>query len=329
MLPATPTTSNRFAMSCLDESSTNSGTHRLATSPGVVFAKRKRSPFKGAMLNSSALQNGAAAAFEGPGNGNLGSPAVFSRQSNTGLLDGNGTRRAKATQRKSLIITEEEEEEEEEAASRGVAQAMARVHDDEHDGTNDDDDDDNDNDDEGSIEEVDHFTPIHLNRGESVHSILFFDDPGLNDETRYISEGLRSAFHTQPSTPAYEVDRQLEKHIEAEASGRLSPADAPQLEQPRRIKAPKIRINPDASSSLGQYNTDLSRFQSRDPIDTQSTTSTVQTTDRTTPRSSPLREKSDNAGNFPVIPTRTSSGQLKTAGAYSYYAAAIAHEAAR
>lgn len=63
---------------------------------------------------------------------------------NMGMLDPQPRRGPRAQQRKSLIITEEEEEPEEE------------------------------------IEEVDEFPAVRLGRGESVHSIMFLDDPVLD-----------------------------------------------------------------------------------------------------------------------------------------------------
>lgn len=105
---------------------------------GVLFARRKKSPFKGPMLNSN---------FFGVNIGpSQGSPAIRMRESsdgkiNLGLRD--LTRRTgDKSRRKSQIIEEEEEEEAE----------------------------------DGDIEEVDQFPPVEVGRGESVHSITIWDD---------------------------------------------------------------------------------------------------------------------------------------------------------
>lgn len=118
-----------------------------------MFARRKKSAFKGPMLNSGTLGNG------GNIGAGLGSPAIFGNAGrvreasashlNMGLLDARPQRAARAPQRKSLIITEEDEE-------------LAE---------------------EEDIEEVEAFPPVDLARGESVHSIVFIDDPGTDPET--------------------------------------------------------------------------------------------------------------------------------------------------
>lgn len=121
----------------------------------VLFARRKKSPFKGPMLNPSAFGTSGTAA------GSLGSPALFggggrpreasASHLNTGLLDAAPrAQRPRPQQRKSMIITEEEEE-----PAEGE---------------------------EEEIEEVEAFPPVNLRRGESVHSIVFIDDPRLDED---------------------------------------------------------------------------------------------------------------------------------------------------
>ena len=110
---------------------------------GLVFARRKKSPFKGAMLNS-----GLFGLSIGPGQA---SPAIRSREGSAGRLNlglqdlrGTGSVRSRGNRRKSQIIEEEEEGEEE------------------------------------AIEEVDAFEPVdlHLRKGERVHSVTVWDEGG-------------------------------------------------------------------------------------------------------------------------------------------------------
>ncbi|KAK5101480.1 hypothetical protein LTR24_000536 [Lithohypha guttulata] len=142
ILPATPSAGS-FPAGVRNRSGSDERPDMTGSS--VLFAKRKKSPFKGPMLNFSTVN------ANGMTNGGLGSPALFSRpreasgsHMNMGLLDPQSRRAPRAQQRKSLIITEEEEEPEEE------------------------------------IEEVDEFPVVRLGRGESVHSIMFLDDPVLD-----------------------------------------------------------------------------------------------------------------------------------------------------
>jgi hypothetical protein len=121
----------------------------LSTPPtGLVFARRKKSAFKGPVLNGALLGL------------NLGSgqpsPSLRAREGsagrlNLGLHDLNRSTsgRSNKAQRKSQIIEEEEEDENEEA-----------------------------------IEEVDAFDPVDLARGERVHSITIWDDALRGDELR-------------------------------------------------------------------------------------------------------------------------------------------------
>lgn len=142
ILPATPST-GAFPAGVRDRSGSDGKPD--VTGSSVLFAKRKKSPFKGPNLNFSTVNT------NGMINSGLGSPAMFSRpreasgsHMNVGLLDAQPRRGPRTQQRKSLIITEEEEEPEEE------------------------------------IEEVEEFPAVRLGKGESVHSIMFLDDPVLS-----------------------------------------------------------------------------------------------------------------------------------------------------
>jgi hypothetical protein len=139
---------------------------------GLLFAKRKKSPWKGPVLNSSIFGNSSSSAS----GASLGSPAVGisrlgasnsdGRVLNLGLRD--LARRARGGEngqggkgstgrRKSQIIEEEEEDE------NVVGEAVLAEEDE----------------DEEVIEEVDEFSDVEdgLKRGESVHSIVMWDDP--------------------------------------------------------------------------------------------------------------------------------------------------------
>ena len=130
---------------------------------GLLFAKRKKSPFKGPTLNSSLFGTTVSAP--------LGSPAVGTGRGssdnklNLGFRDfarrarGNETstnNANKANRRKSNIIEEEEEEDDD-------GQGMIVPEEDEE-----------------AIEEVDEFSDVEdgLRRGESVHSIVVWDHDG-------------------------------------------------------------------------------------------------------------------------------------------------------
>lgn len=152
VLPVTPNSTPRLGGS---RDRSGSGEHEAANmGSSVMFARRKKSPFKGPMLSAGSFSNSGNA-----GPAALGSPAIFSSTGKTrevsashmnmGLLDVRPQRAARGPQRRSLIITEEEEEPEE----------------------------------EDFIEEVEAFPPVDLGRGESVHSIIFIDDPGTDAES--------------------------------------------------------------------------------------------------------------------------------------------------
>lgn len=118
---------------------------------GVMFARRKKSAFKGLSINSGFF--GSSIGHIGPG---LGSPLIRPREGsdgkvNLGLRDAmrRGSAGGKGGKRKSQIIEEEEEDED------GLAEGE----------------------DGEEIEEVDAFTPVDLARGESVQSITVWDDP--------------------------------------------------------------------------------------------------------------------------------------------------------
>lgn len=153
VLPVTPNSTPRLGGS--RDRSGNEEHEGSNMGSSVMFARRKKSPFKGPMLSAGSLSHNG-----NTGSAALGSPAFFSSAGkvredsaahmNMGLLDARPQRAARAPQRKSLIITEEEEEPEEE---------------------------------EEEIEEVEAFPPVDLGRGESVHSIVFIDDPGTDGES--------------------------------------------------------------------------------------------------------------------------------------------------
>jgi hypothetical protein len=167
VLPATPITNSHFlsgikrAENSLPGSEADHSTiPRSADEPapplstpstGLVFARRKKSAFKGPALNSGlfGLNVGSAQA----------SPSLRNREGsagrlNLGLHDLNRSTsgRSNKARRKSQIIEEEEEEEEEEN--------------------------------EEVIEEVDAFDPVDLGRGERVHSITIWDDVLRGEESR-------------------------------------------------------------------------------------------------------------------------------------------------
>jgi hypothetical protein len=122
----------------------------LSTPPtGLVFARRKKSAFKGPVLNGALLGL------------NLGagqpSPSLRPRDGSAGRLNlglhdlkRSTSGRSNKARRKSQIIEEEEEEGENEEA----------------------------------IEEVDAFDPVDLARGERVHSITIWDDALRGEESR-------------------------------------------------------------------------------------------------------------------------------------------------
>jgi hypothetical protein len=118
-----------------------------------MFARRKKSAFKGPMLNSGFF--GSSIGYYGPGHG---SPAIRPREGSEGRMNialRDGVRRGSAggKKRRSQII--EEEEEEEVAVDFGEG--------------------------EEEIEEVEAFSPVDLAKGESVQSVTVWDDPTLDD----------------------------------------------------------------------------------------------------------------------------------------------------
>jgi serine/threonine protein kinase len=161
---------------------------------GLLFAKRKKSPFKGPMLNSSLFGTSSHAP--------LGSPAVGTNKAASenrfGLRDlarrargsDHSTGDGKAHRRKSNIIEEEEEEEEDGAGAVSPGQKIDEY-------AVDDDDDD--------IEEVDEFSDIEegLKRGERVDSIVIWDDPAeVNPSTDNDGRDDERETHSKSGTEA-------------------------------------------------------------------------------------------------------------------------------
>jgi serine/threonine protein kinase len=124
---------------------------------GVMFARRKKSPFKGPVLNSAFLASGIPAA--------IGSPAFFGSQRpregsdgkpNLGLRDvgsANHQRQGSKSKRKSQIIEEEEEEEDEQQGGTLLEE-----------------------DEDEEVEEVDDFPAVQLGKGERLNSITIWND---------------------------------------------------------------------------------------------------------------------------------------------------------
>ena len=180
------------------------GTDHMGSS--VLFARRKKSPFKGPMLNSGMLS------ANSPGVGaSLGSPALFGRprevsgsHMNMGLLDARPQRTARAPQRKSMVITEEEEEEPEE----GLLEEE-----------------------EEEIEEVEAFQPVDLRKGERVASIIYLDDPATEDE-------VEPPDLAQPDPQlTHALQQYEEKHVFDHSKGEMN-------EEPRLEKKESVRIGP-------------------------------------------------------------------------------------
>ena len=147
-------------------------------SSGLMFARRKRSAFKGPQLTSSSLFGNSI----GVAPLTVGSPALFDRHRigsgerlNLGLRDpnrrGSGARRGK-DRRKSQIIEEEEEEQDEDGDQEredgdtvtGTGEGANEVEEEE--------------DEEDDIEEVEAFSPITVDesRGEMVHSVTVWEE---------------------------------------------------------------------------------------------------------------------------------------------------------
>ncbi|EXJ81420.1 CAMK/CAMKL/MARK protein kinase [Capronia epimyces CBS 606.96] len=155
---------------------------------GVMFARRKKSPFKGPMLNPAFFSASTLPAA-------VGSPAIVSGRNregsagkiNLGLRDFVGRRGSGAGlgvgagagsgKRKSQIIEEEDEDEDNVAANGG----RTGVLDEDAEGAEDEDEDE--------IEEVDAFHAIELNKGERVQSITIWNDAvEEGDEEAYTGE---------------------------------------------------------------------------------------------------------------------------------------------
>jgi hypothetical protein len=164
VLPATPTTSSHILSTARRAKNSTPGLEvdnsapprmadeaapTLSTPPtSLVFARRKKSAFKGPVLNGTLLGLNLGAGQPSPSlRGREGS----SGRLNLGLHDLNrsASGRSNKGRRKSQIIEEEEEDENEEA-----------------------------------IEEVDTFDPVDLARGERVHSITIWDDALRGEEPR-------------------------------------------------------------------------------------------------------------------------------------------------
>ena len=106
----------------------------------LVFAKRKKSAFKGPSLNTSPFGHGLS--------GGPGTPGLRPREDSGPKKLGIGrsiSGRSRSRNRGSVLIEEDEEE-----------------------GLDEDEED---------VEEVDAFSPVVIRRGESVHSIMVWDDP--------------------------------------------------------------------------------------------------------------------------------------------------------
>lgn len=108
---------------------------------------------------------------------------------NLSLLDTSGARRGpKAKQRKSQIIEEEDED--------GVAGGE---------------------DEEEQVEEVDDFSPIDLRRGESVHSIVIWDDPpGVDNEDEDEDDQVPELPHSYRGAITAAQLREVNERVERE-----------------------------------------------------------------------------------------------------------------
>ncbi len=152
VLPATPSASTnvssngRLVRSSLSNGDGNmineavptaaNGAQSSSGSSGLVFARRKKSAFKGPMLNTSLFGHSVP--------GGLGTPGLRGRV-DSGPERHLGVRRSvsgrsRSRKRGSVVIEEEEEEDEQE------------------------------------VEEVEAFSPVEIRRGESVHSIMIWDE---------------------------------------------------------------------------------------------------------------------------------------------------------
>jgi len=162
VLPATPTTNSHFPFNTSRARNTTNSLETTGPTPqpvlneavptlstpstGLVFARRKKSPFKGPALNG--------ALFGLNVGGAQPSPSLRVREGSAGRLNlalhdlnRSVSGRSNKARRKSQVIEEEDEEE----------------------GGEEDENED-------AIEEVDAFDPVDLARGERVHSITIWDD---------------------------------------------------------------------------------------------------------------------------------------------------------
>jgi len=222
VLPVTPSTATFHAgVRSLQAGNGESLDEFSGTGSSVMFARRKKSPFKGPMLNPSALARNDHLTPNG-----LGSPALFTNrnrepsagQLNMGLLDVASRRAAKRApqQRKSMVITEEEEEEE--------PDETAIIEDEEE---------------ESEIEEVDAFPPVHLRRGESVHSIIFLNDPDLNIDV----ETPDKSENTTPDL-VVEPDQNIIGRLNQYGSKNLLPNERAHASNGHIIKSPGDSLGP-------------------------------------------------------------------------------------
>jgi Protein kinase domain len=175
VLPSTPSTSTSFPPnirvvrssfsssegSVFNEAASSNGNayHGTPATGGLVFARRKKSAFKGPTLNTSLFAHSVP--------GGLGTPGLRGREE-IGPERHLGVRRSmsgrsRSRKRGSVVIEEEEEEDEDE------------------------------------VEEVEAFSPVEIRRGESVHSIMLWDAPrsstgldGVGTDQRKVEEGVKA-----------------------------------------------------------------------------------------------------------------------------------------
>lgn len=159
VLPATPNASTTFPSNIrlvrssfgssegtiFDEGGpgVGNGDHSTPASGGLVFARRKKSAFKGPMLNTNVF-----AYSGGGGSSGAGTPGLRARD-DSGQARHLGVKRSmsgrsRSRKRGSVVIEEEDEDEEE-------------------------------------VEEVEAFSPVEIGRGESVHSVTVWDEPRATD----------------------------------------------------------------------------------------------------------------------------------------------------
>lgn len=115
-----------------------------------------------------------------------------------------------------MVITEEEEEEE--------PDETAIIEDEEE---------------ESEIEEVDAFPPVHLRRGESVHSIIFLNDPDLNIDV----ETPDKSENTTPDL-VVEPDQNIIGRLNQYGSKNLLPNERAHASNGHIIKSPGDSLGP-------------------------------------------------------------------------------------